>query len=160
MEEQNRFIINEYGEVVKVTEEEYQEYMEDHPEFGDSVHTFQAPDQEKSRSDLIDNVIEGLNQEHLTEDEMLEIEDNVHIKTQEDRERENREKLDDDIKNFQTSQQREALEGKDAKIQSIVMMLNQLNLSEEEMAKIENEVQRYDKTNTDDKKLEEKKDER
>ena len=68
--------------------------------------------------------------------------------------------LDDDIKNFQTSQQREALEGKDAKIQSIVMMLNQLNLSEEEMAKIENEVQRYDKTNTDDKKLEEKKDER
>lgn len=160
MEEQNRFIINEYGEVVKVTEEEYQEYMEDHPEFGDSVPTFQAPDQEKSRSDLIDNVIEGLNQEHLTEDEMLEIEDNVHVKTQEDIERENRERLDDDIKNFQTSQQREALERKDAKIQSIVMMLNQLNLSEEEMAKIENEVQRYDKTNTDDKKLEEKKDER
>ncbi len=105
---------------------------------------------------MIDQVIEELNEEDLTDDEMYQIKDGVKTQEDEDIEKEDRERLDDDIKSFQTPEQQETLEGKDAKIQRIIEMLNQLNLSEKEMNRIENEVQRSDKENTEDK-LEEKK---
>lgn len=144
MEERKYFIPNEYGEVVRVTREQYLEYYEknrkDNTNNSD-IPTFQTPEQQEQRRRVIDQTIEGLNEERLTDEDMYKIENGVQ--------RGNRERLDDDIKSFQTPQQQEAIDGKDSKIQSIIEMLNALNLSEEEMSRIESEVERV--SESDDK---------
>lgn len=151
------FIPSESGEAINVTKDEYMEWLEKNQGKIAQAPKFQTPEQKEARKNVIDETIEMLNQEELTSDEMYKIEDKVVIKTEEDIEKENRERLDDDIQGFQTSQQQEALDGKDAKIQSITEYLNSLNLKEDELKRIESEVKRYDnKENTEDKSKEEK----
>lgn len=162
--EDKYFILNQDGKCVRVSKEEYEQYINEHPEM---VHTespkFQTPDQQEARKNVIDNVIESLNNDKLTDNEMYKIEEGVKTKDEEDIEKENRERLNDDLSSFQTSQQQESIEGKDSKIQNIITMLNQLNLSEGEMARIESKVQRVDnetEKSDEEKTNEEKKDER
>ena len=78
------------------------------------------------------------------------------MKTQDDIEIENRERLDDDRKSFKTPQQEGDLDEKEAKRQRIKEYLNTLNLKEEEMERLDNEVRTIDKENSEEKSTEEK----
>lgn len=158
MREEKYFIINEYGEVVRVTKEEYEKWSEenkDNPKSG-SAPKFQTPEQQEERRTLIDNVIENLNQEELTNEDYSKIRQDVKVKTQDDIEKENRERLDDDMKSFQTPQQEGDLDEKEAKRQRIKEYLNILELKEEEMVRLDNEVKTIDKENSEEKSTEEK----
>lgn len=78
------------------------------------------------------------------------------MKTQDDIEKENRERLDDDMKSFQTPQQEGDLDEKETKRQRIKEYLNILDLKEEEMIRLDNEVKTIDKENSEEKSTEEK----
>ena len=133
MEERRYFIPNENGELVQVTKEEHDLFYSN---VTDIPH-FQAP----NRDNIIDNVIKVLNTEEITDGEMARIASGV--KTQRgDEEKSNRERLDDDIKDFKTAPQQESIDGKEAKIQRITEMLNRLGLSTEELTRITGEVER------------------
>lgn len=138
MNEKKYFIPNQYGEITQVTKEEYDRFNGD---FTNIPH-FQAPkEQTEGREKIIDNVIKVLNTEEITDGEMARIASGV--KTQRgDEEKSNRERLDDDIKDFKTAPQQESIDGKEAKIQRITEMLNRLGLSTEELTRITGEVER------------------
>lgn len=158
MREEKYFITNESGEAVNVTKEEYEKWNEENKDKqkSGSAPQFQTPEQQEERRTLIDNVIEGLNQEELTNEDYSEIRQNVNVKTQADIEMENRERLDDDRRSFQTPQQEGDLDEKESKRQRIKEYLNTLNLKEEEMERLDNEVRTIDKENSEEKSTEEK----
>lgn len=158
MREEKYFITNQYGEIVRVTKEEYEKWSEENKDNqkSGSAPKFQTPEQQEERRTLIDNVIEELNQEELTNEDYSEIRQDVNVKTQDDIEIENRERLDDDRKSFQTPQQEGDLDEKEAKRQRIKEYLNTLNLKEEEMERLDNEVRTIDKENSEEKSTEEK----
>lgn len=139
--EKKYFIVNESGEIVNVTKAEYEQYVEEHPKFGEKPNApiFQTPESEENRKKAIDGVIESLNLEELTPEEKAEVLKGV--KTQDDIERENRERLDDDLQGGKTASQQESMYGKEARVEYIIKMLNNLNLSEDEMKRLENEVE-------------------
>ena len=158
MREEKNFIINEYGEGVNVTKEEYKKWCEENKDKqkSDSAPKFQTPEQQEERRTLIDNVIEELNQEELTNEDYSQIRQDVKVKTQDDIEKENRERLDDDRKSFRTPQQEGDLDEKEAKRKRIKEYLNILDLKEEEMERLDNEVRTIDKENSEEKSTEEK----
>ena len=159
MKDEKYFIINEYGEAVRVTKEEHEKWSQENKDKqkSGSVPQFQTIEQQEKRRTLIDNVIEELNQVELTNEDYSEIKQGVNIKTLYDIEKENRERLDDDRKSFQTPQQEGDLDEKEAKRQRIKEYLNTLNLKEEEMERLDNEVVRTtDKENSEEKSTEEK----
>ena len=158
MREEKYFIINESGEVVRVTKAEHEKWMEENKDIqkSESTPTFQTPEQQEERRTLIDNVIEELNQEELTNEDYSKIRQDVKVKTQDDIEKENRERLDDDMKSFQTPQQEGDLDEKETKRQRIKEYLNILDLKEEEMIRLDNEVKTIDKENSEEKSTEEK----
>ena len=158
MREEKYIIINEHGEVVRVTKEEYEKWCEENKDKqkSSSAPKFQTPEQQEERRTLIDNVIENLNQEELTNEDYSKIRQDVKVKTQDDIEKENRERLDDDRKSFKTPQQEGDLDEKEAKRQRIKEYLNTLNLKEEEMERLDNEVRTIDKENSEEKSTEEK----
>ena len=156
--EKKYLITNEYGEAVRVTEEEYLKWKEENHKIQAKAPKFRTPEEQEARRKVIDNVIEDLNQENLTDTEMYQIENKVKTKTEEDIEKENRERLDDDLRGFNTPQQQETIEGKDSKINNIINMLNNLNLSEEEMIRLEKEVERNNDPKTKDENIKEKED--
>ena len=158
MREEKYFITNEYGEVVRVTKEEYEKWCEENKDEkkNSSAPKFKTPEQQEERRTLIDNVIEELNQEELTNEDYSKIRKDVKVKTQDDIEKENRERLDDDMKSFQTPQQEGDLDEKETKRQRIKEYLNILDLKEEEMVRLDNEVRTIDKENSEEKSTEEK----
>jgi len=164
MSEEKYFIYNEFGEAVRVTKEEYDEFVKLHPEYGTmEAPIFQTPEMQESRKKQIDQVIKDLNEEELTSEQMAEIAKRVReqnssekgAQNEEDIEKENRERLDDDLKSFNTDPQLDSISGKDAQIQRIVNMLNQLKLAEDELLRIEKEVERI--SEEEEEKKEEKK---
>ncbi len=142
MEEKKYFIINEFGELVRVTKEDYIQNSEEKQYF--QIPRFQTPEQQNKRRESIDKVIEELNTEEITDGEMARITSGVN--TRNDEEISNRERLDDDIKAFKTPSQQESENSKDAKIQRITQMLNNLQLSEKELIRITGEVERASET--------------
>lgn len=156
--EEKRYVINQYGEAVRATKEEYEKWNEENKEKqkDGAAPTFQTPEQQEARKKIIDDVIEDLSKEELNNEEYSEIRKDVKVKNQEDIEKENRERLDDDRKSFQTPQQQGDIDEKEAKIQRIKEYLNTLNLKEEELVRLDNEVKTFDKENGQEKSTEEK----
>ena len=150
MSEKKYFVYNESGEAVRVTEAEYKDFIKLHPEVETSkTPTFQTHEMKENRRADIDKVIEDLNDEELTSEDMTKIAEKVRTKSkkneslkgEDDIEKENRERLDDDVKSFNTPlQQLDSINGKEARIQRIVRMLDQLQLEEAELIRIEEEV--------------------
>ena len=161
------FITNEYGETVRVTEDEYNKWLEekenDKNKQKEVAPKFQTPEQQANRKNLIDHTIEELNNEKLTYDEYAEIKEGVKVNTKDDVQKgkddvqkgkddvqkgnddiqkENRERLDDDRKSFQMPQQQANLNEREQKIERIKKHLNTLNLKEAEMNRIDKEVQK------------------
>lgn len=153
------FIINEYGELVNVTENEYIKWSRENNRNGkdNAVPVFQAPKQEEERRNIIDNTIKELDSEKLTYEEYSEIRKDVKVNTMDDVKKEDRERLDDDRQNFQMPQQQDDnLDEKDKKIKRIKKFLNDLNLKETEMNRIDAEVKRLNSQEASYKDTEEK----
>ena len=108
------------------------------------------------REEKIDKVIEVLNEEKLNDEEFNKITNEVKTKQEGDIEKENRERLDDDLQENKMPQQEPELNEKQDKIQQIIKMLNALDLSEQEMARLENEVERTNGEKTEEKDEKEK----
>ena len=108
------------------------------------------------REEKIDKVIEALNEEKLNDEEFNKITNEVKTKQEGDIEKENRERLDDDLQENKMPQQEPELDEKQDKIQQIIKMLNALDLSEQEMARLENEVERTNGEKTEEKDEKEK----
>ena len=154
MEEKKYFILNEFGEAVRVEKGEGEEMQHG------LAPKFKTPEAIETRRKIIDSVIEDLNEENLTNEEYSEIRKDVKVNIQDDIEKEDRERLDDDKKSFSTPQQQGDLNEKEAKIQRIKEYLNALNLKEEEMVRLDNEVKIVNKENSQEKNTEEKENDR
>ena len=71
------FITNQFGELVRVSKEEYLKWKEEHPELADDVPIFKTPEQSKEKETKIQNIKDKLKKLDLSEKELKELEDEI-----------------------------------------------------------------------------------